>query len=96
MMKAYETKNAKQDKKIILKSYPISARKKLETLVKEILTNPCEGTGKPEPLKYSQKEMWSRRLDDKNRIIYGIEDGCEYGFEDNKIIVFYQYLDHYE
>ena len=32
------------------------------------------GIGKPEPLK-SYDGCWSRRIDDKNRLVYKIEDG---------------------
>ena len=34
--------------------------------------------GKPEPLKYNLTGLWSRRIDDVNRIVYYIEDGIVY------------------
>jgi toxin YoeB len=39
-------------------------------LVKEILRDPFEGIGKPEPLKYEFSGAWSRRLDKEHRIVY--------------------------
>lgn len=43
-------------------------------LVKEILRDPFEGTGKPEPLKYDLAGCWSRRLNKKDRIVYRVSD----------------------
>jgi len=40
--------------------------------------------------------MWSRELTQKDRIVYGIEAGKNYNMpEEDEIIVFYQYLEHY-
>jgi Txe/YoeB family toxin of Txe-Axe toxin-antitoxin module len=47
-------------------------------------------------MKYTEKEMWSRELTKKDRIVYGIELGSNYNMpEENEIVVFYQYLGHY-
>ena len=32
------------------------------------------GIGKPEKMKHKKDEMWSRRIDQKNRMTYKIED----------------------
>ena len=54
-----------QDKKIL---------KKINELVKDIERNGLsEGIGKPEPLKY--KNVWIRRIDKENRLVYNIVDG---------------------
>ena len=37
-----------------------------------IMKNPREGIGKPERLKYFKDEVWSRRLSQKDRIVYTI------------------------
>lgn len=37
------------------------------------MRNPYDGIGKPEPLKH-YKGYWSRRIDEKNRVVYKIED----------------------
>ena len=36
---------------------------------------PFTGIGKPEPLKYELKGLWSRRIDDEHRIIYEFLNG---------------------
>ena len=36
--------------------------------------NPATGTGKPEPLKYGLKGLWSRRLSHADRLIYRFDD----------------------
>ena len=48
------------------------ALRKINELLKDIDRNPFEGIGKPEPLKH-RKGCWSRRIDDKNRIVYKTE-----------------------
>jgi toxin YoeB len=35
---------------------------------------PFTGIGKPEPLKHQYSGCWSRRIDDKHRIIYRVTD----------------------
>ena len=45
--------------------------KKLCKLLQEMLRdNPAQGLGKPEPLKHTLSGLWSRRLSDKDRVIY--------------------------
>ncbi len=43
-------------------------------MVREILRNPFEGVGKPEPLKYEYSGAWSRRLNKEHRIVYLVSD----------------------
>jgi len=47
--------------------------KKINKLIKEIMRNPFEGTGKPEPLKFDLSAFWSRRIDQEHRIVYRVE-----------------------
>ncbi len=47
--------------------------KKINKLIKEIMRNPFEGTGKPEPLKFDLLGFWSRRIDQEHRIVYRVE-----------------------
>ena len=97
-MKAYETKDAKKDKSLILKSHSKATQSKLLFLVNDILGEPrnLNTIGNPEQLKHSGIEMWSRELTQKDRIVYGIEPGAYYNMPDEpEIIVFYQYLGHY-
>ncbi len=47
--------------------------KKINKLIKEIMRDPFEGTGKPEPLKFDLSGFWSRRIDQEHRIVYRVE-----------------------
>ncbi|MCM1525459.1 MAG: Txe/YoeB family addiction module toxin [Ruminococcus sp.] len=46
--------------------------KKINSLITDIMRSPFDGIGKPEPLKHRQG-YWSRRIDEKNRIVYKVE-----------------------
>jgi toxin YoeB len=49
--------------------------------LKEMLRgNPAEGTGKPEQLKHKLSGLWSRRLSQKDRLIYKYDDQYIYIF----------------
>lgn len=52
--------------------------KRINTIIKDIMRSPYEGIGKPEPLKENLSGMWSRRIDEKNRIVYYEERGILY------------------
>ena len=47
--------------------------KRINELLKEISSNPYEGTGKPEPLKHALSGFWSRRITDEHRLVYRVE-----------------------
>lgn len=49
--------------------------KRINALVKDIERTPYEGIGKPEPLKGNLSGWWSRRIDEKNQIVYRQKDG---------------------
>lgn len=52
--------------------------KRINILLQDILRNSYSGIGKPEPLKDNLTGLWSRRIDDANRIVYRItKDGVE-------------------
>jgi toxin YoeB len=53
------------DRKILLK---------IDKLLNELREHPLTGTGKPERLKHFEHPTWSRRISDKHRLIYRIED----------------------
>lgn len=53
------------DRKVCLRAFKI---------VKEILRDPFQGIGKPEPLKYLGPGVWSRRLSQEHRIVYLVKD----------------------
>lgn len=47
---------------------------KINQLLLELIEHPKTGTGKPEKLKYKQTNCWSRKINDKHRMVYIIED----------------------
>ena len=50
-------------------------------MLKEMLHNdPCTGTGKPEPLKHNFSGLWSRRISQRDRVIYKYDDDYIYIF----------------
>ena len=49
--------------------------KKINQLLSDIERNGNDGIGHPEPLKGNLSGYWSRTIDDKNRLVYKIEDG---------------------
>ena len=56
-----------QDKKTV---------QKINNLLKDIARNGNKGLGKPEALTGDLSGFWSRRINDKDRLVYRIE-GCE-------------------
>ena len=55
----------KQDKKTLAK---------INKLLADICRNGNTGIGKPEQLRGNLSEYWSRRIDEKNRIVYSLND----------------------
>jgi toxin YoeB len=47
---------------------------RINRLIQDIERNGHDGVGKPEPLKGNLSGWWSRRIDDKNRLVYRIEN----------------------
>lgn len=45
---------------------------KILDLVTEVMKNPFQGIGKPEPLQYMEGNIWSRRIDLEHRLVYRI------------------------
>lgn len=48
---------------------------KINSLVNELRNHPYTGTGKPEALKGDRLGQWSRRINQKHRLIYEVNDG---------------------
>lgn len=48
--------------------------KRLNKLIQSALRTPFEGIGKPESLMGELSGYWSRRIDDKNRLVYRVTD----------------------
>ncbi|NEO59075.1 MAG: Txe/YoeB family addiction module toxin [Moorea sp. SIO4G2] len=50
-------------------------------IIKEMLRyDPAKGMGKPEPLKHNLSGLWSRRISQKDRLIYKFDDNYVYIF----------------
>ena len=60
--------------------------KRINTLTADVLRDPFEGIGKPEPLRPVLSGAWSRRIDEKNRLVYYVTD---------EHVVILQARDHY-
>ena len=62
--------------------------KRINTLLEDITRNGNEGIGEPEPLRGNLMGFWSRRINDKDRLIYKIEKenvyilACRYHYDD--------------
>ena len=56
--------------------------KSLRKLLKEMLRSddPSQGLGKPEPLKHNLSGLWSRRISQKDRLVYKFDDSRIYIF----------------
>ena len=52
--------------------------KKINQLINDIVRNGNDGLGKPEPLNGNLSGFWSRRINDKDRMIYRIDDNNIY------------------
>jgi toxin YoeB len=61
---------------------------KIDKLLNELREHPTKGTGKPEQLKYYDIPTWSRRINDKHRLIYRIQ-------EDKIIVLVFSFWGHY-
>jgi len=46
--------------------------RRINELLKDISRSPYVGIGKPEPLKYKYNGFWSRRINDKHRLVYQV------------------------
>jgi len=68
------SKKAEFDLKSLQKSEPNSYKKAI-LLIKEIAENPREGRGKPSLKKYGLAGFYSRKISEKHRLVYAINDG---------------------
>jgi toxin YoeB len=48
--------------------------KKIEKILIELSENPYTGIGNPEALRYELSGFWSRRINQKDRMIYKVEE----------------------
>lgn len=66
--------NAEEEIKQHLKFGNKAIIKKLEKIIVELSETPYSGIGNPEALKYDLTGLWSRRISQKDRLIYRVED----------------------
>ncbi|MEQ1661097.1 MAG: Txe/YoeB family addiction module toxin [Thiobacillus sp.] len=63
--------------------------RRINTLIEAAARDPFVGIGKPEPLRGDLAGLWSRRIDDTNRLVYEISDSelrvvaCRYHYAAN-------------
>ena len=50
--------------------------KRINKRINDVRRSPFEGIGKPESLKENLAGFWSRRIDDKNRLVYAVDDNA--------------------
>ena len=60
--------------------------KRINALIEDIRRHPFTGIGKPEPLKHQLAGFWSRRIDDRHRLVYAVE---------GEVVLIAQCRDHY-
>lgn len=54
------------------------AVRRIDALLNDIERNGHEGMGKPEPLRYELSGYWSRRITEKDRLIYKFDETTIY------------------
>jgi toxin YoeB len=68
------TDEAKRHLALIRKSGDKKSIKRAEQILEELADHPETGIGKPEKLKYDWAGYWSRQINQKDRMIYKIDD----------------------
>ena len=70
----YLTQQAKDDISKHKKSGNKSAEKKIKNILEELKQHPYTGTGQPEQSKHELSGFWSRRINQKDRLVYSISE----------------------
>jgi toxin YoeB len=47
--------------------------KRISRLIDEVLRDPFEGIGKPEPLRHALSGAWSRHISEEHRLVYLVD-----------------------
>lgn len=68
------TPDARKDLQAHFKSGNKSVIKKIEKILLELTQTPYEGEGRPEQLKHDFSGYWSRRINQKDRLVYRVEE----------------------
>lgn len=48
--------------------------RRVKQLLDNILENPFQGIGKPEPLRFGLSGIWSRRITQEHRLVYSVSE----------------------
>ncbi|WP_237931929.1 Txe/YoeB family addiction module toxin [Buttiauxella sp. S19-1] len=48
--------------------------KRINKLIEDAQRNPFDGLGKPEPLRENLSGLWSRRINEADRLVYSVSD----------------------
>lgn len=67
------SEKAQADLKVLKKSEP-RAYKKARSLIEELAKHPKTGRGKPQLKKYNLAGLYARKITDKHRLVYSIND----------------------
>lgn len=68
------TKTALNDIEKHKKSGNTASLKKIVAIISELEKDPYTGIGNPEPLKYDLTGYWSRRINQKDRLVYKVDN----------------------
>lgn len=70
----YLTQKAKEDITKHKKSGNKATETKIKKILEELKNHPYIGTGQPEKLKHDLSGKWSRRINQKDRMIYTVNN----------------------
>ena len=76
MLTLGKSKRFAEDFEFFTKHNPKTASK-IVSLLKDILRHPTSGIGKPERLKHKSIPTYSRRINDKDRLVYEYDEEAE-------------------
>ena len=82
------SRKGKRDLEKIYKSGNKQDISRIEKIFQELEIHPREGSGQPEKLKYFDADVWSRRINKKDRLMY-------YIFDEKVIVLVVSALGHY-
>ncbi|MCZ7471345.1 MULTISPECIES: Txe/YoeB family addiction module toxin [Rhizobium/Agrobacterium group] len=63
---------------------------RINELIKDCRRHPFEGIGKPEPLRFQLKGLWSRRISQEHRLVYELR-----GEGEKAVLIIHQCRFHY-
>ncbi len=61
------------DDYVFWQTQDLKTLKRINTLIADVLRTPFAGIGKPEALRENLSGLWSRRIDQTNRLVYAVD-----------------------